>query len=136
MTVKDTLPGCAACWQGPGRRLRGRPSPASLMPLDGQVVNEERPDLRWEIPGEGSLLAHVCEQRYGPGDEEDTSWPEVRLAVFPAEPRSGKVNVFSGIIGKGMSWGVWTIGRDGRVAVSPPAHFTVEFPSVDADARQ
>src|SRR3954468_22975019 len=103
------------------------------MPLDGQVVNEERPELRWEIPaGDDSLLAHVCEQRYGPSDEPDTSWPEVRLTVFPAEPRRGSVNVFAGILGGGMSWGVWTIGRDGRVAVSPTAHFTVESPQAQA----
>jgi hypothetical protein len=40
------------------------------------------------------------------------------------------VNVFSGVVGKGMSWCVWTVGHDGRVAVSPTAHFTIEFPRV------
>jgi hypothetical protein len=128
-TLKENVPRLCGLLACAGPSSSGPPEPRLRMPRDGQVVNEDRPDLVWDIPGErGALLAHVCEQRCGPTHEEGTSWPEAQLAVFPAEPRSGKVNVFSGVIGKGISWCVWTVGRDGRVAVSPTAHFTVEFP--------
>jgi hypothetical protein len=130
MTVKGTLPRLCQLVGETSPSAPGPPEPRLLMPLDGRVVNEERPELRWEVAGGGSLLSQVCEKRYGPSDEPATSWPDAALAVFPPEPRSGRLSPGAGIVGGGMSWCVWTIGRDGRVAVSPTAHFTIEKPRV------
>jgi hypothetical protein len=105
--------------------------PRLLVPLDGQSVSETLRDLRWMVPAGGEpLLAQVCEVRSGNLDEPGASWPDVRLYVFPPEPREGMFNVFTGIMGSNMSWGVWTIGQSGRVAVSPLAHFKVQPPRV------
>ena len=79
-------------------------------------------------------MAQICEIRMGNTDEPESSWPQVRLSVFPAEPREGEVNVFSGVMGSNMSWGVWTIGQSGRVAVSPVAHFKVQPPASSRSA--
>jgi hypothetical protein len=110
----------------------GPPEPKLVAPLDGETVSgDTRRDLSWTIPAGGEpLVAQICEIRMGNSDEPESSWPQVRLSVLPAEPRGGKVNVFLGILGSNMSWGVWTIGQSGRVAVSPVAHFKVQPPRV------
>ncbi len=107
------------------------PEPRLLSPLDGQTMSETLRDLSWTVPAGGEpLIAQVCEVRMGNSNEPESSWPDVRLNVFPAEPGGGKVNPFSGVVGSNMSWGVWTIGQSGRVAVSPIAHFKVQPPRV------
>jgi hypothetical protein len=103
------------------------PEPRLLGPLDGQTMSETLRDLSWAVPAGGEpLMAQICEVRMGNSNEPESSWPDVRLSVFPAEPRNGKLNPFLGVMGSNMSWGVWTIGQSGRVAVSPLAHFNVQ----------
>jgi thioredoxin-related protein len=103
------------------------PEPRLLAPLDGQTMSETLRELSWTVPAGGEpLMAQICEVRMGDANEPESSWPDVRLSVFPAEPRNGKLNPFLGVMGSNMSWGVWTIGQSGRVAVSPLAHFKVQ----------
>ncbi|HMF36883.1 MAG TPA: hypothetical protein VKF17_09600 [Isosphaeraceae bacterium] len=118
------------------RRPRARPDPTSIAastssgsscwPPRSRKVSEEKPYLTWTVtPGGEQLLAQVFAHQFGNLDEQDASWPQARLKVFPAEPRQGKIRILSEVVGSHMSWSVWTISQSGQVAVAPALHFGV-----------
>jgi hypothetical protein len=131
VNLKNAVPRLCQLFDKMHPRSSEPPGPKLISPLDGQTVSETHRELSWTVPAGGEpLMAQVCEIHGGNIDEPESNWPDVRLSVFPAEPREGKLNVFSGIMGSNMSWAVWTIGQSARVAVSPLAHFKVQPPRV------
>jgi Thioredoxin-like len=126
LTVRDAVPALCNIMARMGSSTSDPPEPRLVEPLEGRNVSGEKPYLTWAVTsGGGPLLAQVFAHQFGNSDEKDASWPQARLKVFPAEPRQGKINILSEVVGSHMSWSVWTIGQNGQVAVAPAVHFGV-----------
>lgn len=126
LTVRDSVPALCNILAGMSSSSANGdpPEPRLVEPLEGQNVSEDKPYLTWTIPtGGGPLLGQVFAYLYGDLAENDASWPDARLKVFPPEPRQGKIPILAEVIGSHMSWTVWTIGQGGQVAVAPAVHF-------------
>ena len=126
VTVRDAVPALCTIMARMDSSTSHPPEPRLVEPREGQNVGEEHPYLTWTVdPGGGPLMGQVFAYQYGDLGEKESSWPDARLKVFPAEPRQGKVAVLAEVVGSHMSWSVWTIGQGGQLAVAPPAHFGV-----------
>jgi hypothetical protein len=92
----------------------GPKGPRLVAPSDGDEFDEE--GLRWERPiDDEPAIAQVAELIVsGFGSE---GWPDgVSLFVFPGDARRG--SILLAVSGEKTLWRVWSIGSNGRVAVS------------------
>jgi hypothetical protein len=96
--------------------------PRLLAPSDGGRIDLRSRSFTWEIPAEGApLAAEVCQVLL---NDKDSSWPETRLKVYPGAPRlrsllaTETAENLTGMTAYQMSWCVWSIALDGRIAVS------------------
>jgi hypothetical protein len=125
-TLTDAVPAiCKSILQSEPLKY-APPEPRLLGRRDGQILDRDFPFLTWTVPVEGGpVLAQIFEHHFGDSAAPEESWPQARLEAFPGEPRGGKANPFTGVIGSRMSWTVWTIGQGGQIALAPAVHFEV-----------
>jgi hypothetical protein len=97
--------------------------PRLIFPSDGGVLGGDCRSFSWEIPSGGEpIAAQICQVLLNWADVP--SWPELRLKVYPGEPRvrslllSETSKDLTGLSAKEMSWNVWTISKSGRISVS------------------
>lgn len=99
------------------------PTPRLVYPADGGSIGDGGKSFAWEVPDGGeSLVAQVCQVLLN--GEKNRSWPETRLKVYSGEPRGRSllwaetVSDLTGVSAAQMSWCVWTIDKNARLAVS------------------
>jgi hypothetical protein len=97
------------------------PTPRLLEPADGTPMGVGK-SFVWEVPDRGPLAAQICQVLLD--NDEAHGWPEMRLKVEPGAPRARSIPYaeaargLAGVTSPRMSWCVWAIGPDGRIAAS------------------
>ncbi len=98
------------------------PTPRLLEPADGAPIGGDGKAFGWEVAGDSPMAGQVCQVLLD--DDGPGGWPETRLKVEPGTPGARSISQgeairgLAGVTAPRMSWCVWAVGRDGRIAVS------------------
>jgi hypothetical protein len=89
-------------------------------PDGGTIGGPEHRSFTWSIPdGAAAPAFQVCQVLL---NEKDGNWPTIRFKIYPGEPRDRALSTMgeslTGVRDHEMSWCVWNVGSDGRMALS------------------